>query len=108
MDEVPNLDYICKLSAGDGTVKNKLINILKEEFPQDVINYYRKINNHELIEASQNVHKIKHKIMILGLVEDYNLSIKHELSLKENNIFFKEDFEIILKKISDYIIKIQE
>ena len=49
MDEVPNLDYICKLSAGNVTIKNKLINILKEEFPQDVINYHKKINNHELI-----------------------------------------------------------
>jgi HPt (histidine-containing phosphotransfer) domain-containing protein len=106
MNELPNLNYIYKLSAGDSTIKSRLVNILLEEFPQDVRSYYENLKKQDLVEASENVHKIKHKIGLLGLEEGYLLSQKHELSLKENSLFYKEDFEIILKKIADFIAEL--
>lgn len=108
MNELPNLNYIHKLSAGNATIRTRLINILKEEFPEDVKDYYKNLNSLDLIGASEKVHKIKHKIGLLGLEEDYRLSQKHELSLKENSLIHKENFEIILKKISAYMAELQK
>jgi hypothetical protein len=41
------------------------------------------------------VHKLKHKISLLGLEESYELASQHELNLVEGNNNLHENFEIL-------------
>ena len=41
MDTPPNLTYIKTLAAGDSNFENKLITLIKKEFPLDVQQYYQ-------------------------------------------------------------------
>jgi hypothetical protein len=63
--EKPNLNYITKLAREDVFIKNTLINVIKDEFPIGIKEYYNSVekNNFQGIEA--NVHRIKHKFSIL-------------------------------------------
>jgi len=102
--EQPNLSYIHQLSAGNTTFKEKLIAVIKEEFPDEKAVYSTNIQAKNYKEAAENVHKIKHKISILGLEESYEVALAFENHLKEGDTDLKEDFENILNVISDYLV----
>ncbi|AUP77647.1 histidine kinase [Flavivirga eckloniae] len=101
--EQPNFSYIDTLSGGDEAFKSKLINIIKTEFPEEKEVYFQNIAINDLQKASENVHKLKHKITILGLEESYKVASDFEKSLKENKEVGKEDFQNILKVITDFL-----
>ena len=103
MEEQPNLDYINQLACGSESIKNKLINVIKEEFPQEVLMYNENMGKLNLIEVAENVHKIRHKIGFLGLEKAYDLSYDYEQNLRQGSIIFKDDFETVLKKITNFI-----
>ena len=81
--EQPNLSYVNQLSAGNSTFKEKLIAVLKEEFPNEKAVYLNNIHSKNYKEAAENVHKIKHKISILGLEKSYEVARAFENNLKE-------------------------
>ncbi|MCH3885217.1 Hpt domain-containing protein [Tenacibaculum aquimarinum] len=101
--EKPNLEYINQLARGDQSIKNELIDVIKTEFPEEKKDYYNSLENKEYKKIEENVHKIKHKISILGLEKSYEIANKFEHNLRELNLEGKEDFDKILKAISDYI-----
>ncbi len=103
MEEHPNLDYINQLASGNELVEKRLINVLKEEFPQEVLIYSNDMEKLNLTEAAESVHKIRHKIGLLGLENGYHLSYEYEQNLRDGSIMFKDDFEIVLKKITKFI-----
>ena len=70
--EQPNLSYINNLSGGDKAFEAKLIGIIKEEYPVEKAIYIKNIELKNFKEAAENVHKLKHKISILGLEKSYN------------------------------------
>ena len=51
----------------------------------------------------ENVHRIKHKISILGLEKSYKIANEFEHNLRESSFFKKEEFEKSLIAISSYI-----
>lgn len=102
--ELPNLSYIDQLSAGNISFKEKLITVIKEEFPDEKEVYLANIQTKNYKEAAENVHKIKHKISILGLEKSYEIARTFENNLKEGNTNLKEDFKNILHVISEYLI----
>ncbi|MFC4633537.1 Hpt domain-containing protein [Dokdonia ponticola] len=102
--ELPNLSYIDQLSAGNISFKEKLITVIKEEFPDEKEVYLANIQTKNYKEAAENVHKIKHKISILGLEKSYEIARTFENNLKEGNTDLKEDFKNILHVISEYLI----
>jgi HPt (histidine-containing phosphotransfer) domain-containing protein len=102
--EQPNQAYINQLSAGNKTFKEKLITVIKEEFPDEKAVYLNNIQIENYKEAAENVHKIKHKISILGLEKSYEVARAFENNLKEGNTNLKEDFENILDVISEYLL----
>ena len=102
--EQPNLSYIDQLSAGNISFKEKLITVIKEEFPDEKEVYLANIQTKNYKEAAENVHKIKHKISILGLEKSYEIARTFENNLKEGNTDLKEDFKNILHVISEYLI----
>ena len=101
--DTPNLSYINELSGGDETFKNKLITIVKNEFPEEKAQYYYHLKTKNYSILAENVHKIKHKISILGLESSYRLAETYENNLKNNSLTGYDAFEEILKKITDYL-----
>jgi len=95
--EQPNFTYINSLSRGDKAFEAKLVAVIKAEFPIEKATYIKNIQEKNYKEAAENVHKLKHKISILGLDEN---------NLKENTSTLKEEFEKILQTITDYLIKL--
>lgn len=100
---IPNLDFIKELSNGDLAFEQKFINILKQEFPLELEEYQSHIDSAQFDEAAMNVHKLKHKLSILGLMQDYELAIKHEEALLNGDAQWKNDFLRTLEKVDDFI-----
>ena len=101
--EQPNLKYIKDLSNGEATFENKILKIICNEFPQEVNEYYSNLELKKFTAAADNVHKIKHKISILGLESGYTTAIEHEKNLLQNSIELNEKFDAVLSNISNYL-----
>jgi len=99
----PNSSYIDSLSGGDEAFKQKLINVITKEFPEEKEAYYNSYNSGNYVLTAENVHKLKHKISILGLKKSYEIAGDYENNLKEGKILLKEEFENILQIMTDYI-----
>jgi hypothetical protein len=54
------------------------------------------------VQMAQSVHKLKHKISILGLKSCY-LAEEYESNLKNNSTNLHSDFESIFKNMQDFI-----
>ena len=107
MNEEPNLIYLNKISDGDKTVRKRLLLVLKEEFTQEAEEYKFNIINNNLSSASEKVHKIRHKIGFLGMDQAYDLANQYEQNLRTNSIQLKNEFEIILDVINEFVLKIE-
>ncbi len=101
--EQPNLNYVNQLSGTDNVFKAKLITIIKKEFPDEKALYFENMNNKKFKEAAGSVHKLKHKISILGLENSYEIAVKFEENLLENRTIGKEDFDAIITVITNYL-----
>ncbi|MDB2385506.1 Hpt domain-containing protein [Polaribacter sp.] len=101
--EVPNLNYINSLAGDDKEFKEQLISILKSEFPLEEKLLQENIKKRQYILAAGNVHKIKHKIGMLGLEHDFNLASLLEEDLKNDSLENLDEFLVCLQKISNFI-----
>jgi len=101
--ETPNLNYINELAGDDSEFKGAFIKILKNEFPAEKLEYLDNIESNRTEEASQNVHKLKHKMNILGLEESYKIAVIFEEELRLGNIRLKNDFMKIMNTIENYL-----
>ncbi|GAA3629433.1 Hpt domain-containing protein [Flavivirga jejuensis] len=102
--EQPNLSYIDTLSGDDKAFKEKMISIIKAEFPEEKAVYFKNIEAKNFNEASENVHKLKHKISILGLEKSYEVATDYENNLKNNHDDAeKETFKIILENMTNFL-----
>ena len=101
--EHPNLNYIDELSGDNLEFKTKLIGILKNELPKEVKDYSEQMGNANFHQASQLVHKLKHKISILGLEKSYYIAEEYEVNLKNNSTNLDADFKNILKIMQEFV-----
>lgn len=103
--EKPNLEYIEKLSRGDESIRNELINVIKTEFPDEQKKYHISAKNIDFKQIEDNVHRIKHKFSILGLETSYETANNFEKSLREHRLdnAQKEYFENVLEVISEFL-----
>lgn len=101
--EILNLTYIHQLSAGDKAFENLLISTIKNEFPKEKAIYYKNLKEKKYTKVVENVHKLKHKMSILGLKKSYKIAVKYENSLKEGKINLADSFENILQMMTNYI-----
>lgn len=81
--EKPNLNYINQLARDDESVKQTLIDVVKTEFPEELLSYQKSLKSGNFKNIEDNVHRIKHKFSILGLEKAYNNAVAFELSLRE-------------------------
>ncbi len=101
--EKPNRTYLKELSDGDIAFENQIISIIKKEFPKEVLEYETSLKNNEFLKTAENVHKLKHKISILGLEKGYELAAEFEKELKENVKTKRVSFEKVLNQITLYL-----
>lgn len=105
MSEIANEKVLDQISDGDKAFKNQLIEIIKSEFPNEKKEYIENLNQKDYEKSADLVHKIKHKISILGLKEGYEIAVKHENLLRENNLKLCEVFLETLHKIDVFLLK---
>ena len=101
--EQPNLLYINELSKGDEEFKKQVIEVLKEELSGEIERYFLHIKNEDLKKTKEVVHRIKHKMSILGLEKSYKITNDFENNLADNSLENKEYFENILPIMLDFL-----
>lgn len=94
--EQPNLNYINDLSEDDLIFRAKLIATLQKELPEETAQYENSMKNSAFKEAAELVHKIKHKISIMGMEKSYYLAEEFEDNLKNQSADLKPEFDKIL------------
>ena len=99
----PNLSQIQEIAAGDDSLTDRLIAILKKEFPQERDQFINLIQNNNFHDAAALVHKIKHKIILLGMDKSYNIAINFENELKNGKMTLFSKFVLILDKIDQFL-----
>lgn len=95
--EKPNTIYLDELCGDDVMFKQKMITILKTELPQEIESYYTLFSTKNYKSTAELVHKLKHKVSILGLEKSYYIAEKFEDNLKQGSTDLQFEFEEILK-----------
>ncbi|NVN19422.1 Hpt domain-containing protein [Muricauda sp. HICW] len=103
MKETPNLTYIDNLADGDEAFRQKFIGILKEEFPAEKNEYLTAMESSLFRGASELVHKIKHKLNVLGIQNAYTLAVQHENELRNGEHSLKQEFLSVLETVEQYL-----
>lgn len=103
MNETPNLIYIKELAAGSESFEQKLIGIVKREFPDEKDEFLKNYTSKTYNKAAENVHKLKHKIGMFGFEEGYQTAIDFEEELKNGNTSLYSKFILILESIEHFL-----
>jgi hypothetical protein len=101
--EKPNLNYIDDLSGDNLEFRAKLIGILKRELPNEIKGYLEEMRNANFSDAAQSVHKLKHKISLLGLEKSYYIAEGYEDNLNKGTDLLQLEFETILKSMQEFV-----
>lgn len=101
--EEPNINYIVELADGDNEFKQKFISILQEELPAEKNEYISIVEQKDYQSASSLVHKIKHKISVLGMTDSHKLAVAHEEELKVNDLSNSKEFIRILDTMEKFL-----
>jgi len=101
--DIPDLSTIEQISKGNNEFKGKLLTILKEELPVEIDQLESNIENKEWTLAAEDVHKLKHKISLLKMENDYKLAQAFETDLSKGNLKLHEDFMEIMKNITIFL-----
>lgn len=102
--DTPNLSYIKELADGDADFEATLISILKKELPKEKEAFVESIRIKDYQNSAAHVHKIKHKISILGLEKSYDFAIAFEEELKNGNPEKCEAFLNILQNMEEFLM----
>jgi hypothetical protein len=68
--------------------------------------YNNQICNKNFKLAAKSVHKLKHKVSILGLEKSYYIAEEYENNLNENATHMQSEFEAILQSMHDFVNKL--
>lgn len=104
--ESPNLNFFLKLSNEDRQFMMRLTNTLKMEFTNDKNLYFDALAQKDYKKMKFIVHRIKHKVGLLGLTKSYNVVIEFENDLINENLKLKDKFLLILNTMTKYLEKI--
>ena len=101
--EQPNKSYIDSLCQGDKDFEKQLIDIIQKEFPEEKKIYYDSKTVQDFKKTAEIVHKLKHKISILGLEKSYEDAGAFEKNLLDGNNKLQNKFESTLTNITNYL-----
>ena len=94
--ERPNTTYLDQLSGGDDAFKMNIITIIKTELPVEVAMYKKNLQKNNFLLTAECVHKLKHKISVLGLKKSYYIAEQFEDNLKKGSTALQNEFEKIV------------
>ncbi|WP_025741591.1 Hpt domain-containing protein [Aquimarina pacifica] len=103
MNEIPNLNYIKELAGDSEAFKEKIIGIIKREFPEEKKEFLQNYTAQNLGKSAENVHKLKHKIGMFGFEDGYQTAIDFEEELKKKNTSLYPKFMLILESIEHFL-----
>ena len=103
--EQPNLSLIKEIAGNDKDFQNSIFSILKKEFPLERDLYIENFGAKDYAKASDDVHKLKHKISLLGLAQGFEIATKYEKELRDNNTDLHVSFVQVLDKMDAYLNK---
>ncbi len=105
--ENPNENYIKELSGNNLEFRAKIISVLKKELPEEISAYKENIkaNNHQL--AASSVHKLKHKISVLGMEKSYYIAEELEINLLKQSTNLQAEFENILYAMQQFVDQLE-
>lgn len=101
--EKPNLKLIKEISDNNLDFETNLLQILKKEFKEEVEAYHFNFELKNYNEVSQSIHKLKHKISLLGLEKGEEIASIFEKKIIDGNTNCKSEFEKVLHKIHVYL-----
>lgn len=101
--EQPNLIYIKELAGGSAIFQEKIIAIVKREFPEEKKEFLLNYSAKNYQSTAENVHKLKNKIGMLGFEEGYETTVNFEKELKNNNPALYPKFMVILDTIESFL-----
>ena len=101
--ETPNLDYLKQISGGDLDFEKSLLSILKLEFPIEYNVLSNNFKNSDFDKVALDIHKIKHKIGMLGMLNSVDLASECEKNIKKGNTKQYKDLISILERINVYL-----
>jgi HPt (histidine-containing phosphotransfer) domain-containing protein len=104
--DTPNLSYIKELADGDIDFEASLLAILKKELPKEKEAFIESIRVKNYQNSAAYMHKIKHKISILGLEKSYNFAISFEEELKNGNPKKYDTFLSILQNMEEFLMTV--
>lgn len=101
--ESPNISYLDAIAGDDQAFRDRFIQILKTEFPQELKEYHTNIEDKDYEATANIVHKIKHKLNICGVEDGYNFAVRYEEELR--NKIDSSHFEFIefLQVVDNFI-----
>lgn len=104
--EQPNLEYFIKLSNNNAAFKQKLIEVVKYELPLEIEEYHKYLAVNNMEKAAECVHKIKHKIGVLGMEKAYYQAEEYEDNLRNGSKKLDNVFEQTLEIINRFMKQI--
>ncbi|TXD51356.1 MULTISPECIES: Hpt domain-containing protein [unclassified Polaribacter] len=94
--EKPYSSFIKEISGDDLEFENNILTIIREEFLGEAERYNKSFKEQSYTEASNSVHKIKHKISLLSLHKGLEIDSVYEIALKLGNTDLHNNFIEIL------------
>jgi len=106
MLEKPNLNYIKDISEGDKNFENSLLLSLKTEFPKEYEILKNNFKQQNYLKVALNLHKLKHKISMLGMPLAFEITYDFEQDIKKGHTEQYETLLVVLDKINVYLSSI--
>jgi HPt (histidine-containing phosphotransfer) domain-containing protein len=100
--EEPNLNYINELAGDDNDFRATLIGVIKNELPTEINEYQDNLAAQNFNAAADNVHKLKHKISVMGMEQSYYLAEKFENNLKSSSTLLQAEFGQLLMAMQGF------
>lgn len=101
--EEPNESYIKQLSGDNAEFRAKIISVIKKELPEEITAYKEALNANQLQLAASCVHKLKHKISVLGMEKSYYIAEEFEINLLKQSTDLQVEFENILNSMQQFV-----
>lgn len=99
----PNLNYIKQLANGNEAFESRILGVVKRELPEEIANFRRSLDSSDYSQAAMLVHKIKHKVSLLGIEDGFELTTNFEDELREGGKSLHGDFEALLKIMTTFL-----
>jgi HPt (histidine-containing phosphotransfer) domain-containing protein len=99
----PTFSYLDELSGDNKAFKQRIIQIIIEDLPQDFAAYAYALENQNHHRAAELVHRITQKIAFLQMNDSIKLADEHEMQLRQGNTIYMKDFSDIIDKILKFL-----